>query len=60
VVPGSILDLMVQTESSSCAIKHSPGEIGWVPAGLTHTLTNKSSKPAQFVTLEFKPEQQKQ
>jgi quercetin dioxygenase-like cupin family protein len=57
VVAVSDLDLTSQTDSASNNFKRSPGGLGWVPAGVTHTLTNNSSKQAQFVTLEFKPEQ---
>jgi quercetin dioxygenase-like cupin family protein len=60
VVAVSDLDLTGQTDSASNNFKRTPGGLAWVPAGVTHTLTNNSSKPAQFVTLEFKPEQQNQ
>ena len=60
VVAVSDLDLTSQTDSASNNFKRAPGGFAWVPAGVTHTLTNNSSKPAQFVTLEFKPEQQNQ
>jgi len=29
------------------------GETKWIPGNLTHTVTNTSSQPAKFVTLEF-------
>ena len=57
VVAVSDLDLTSQTESASNNFKRAPGGLAWVPAGVTHTLSNNSSKPAQLVTLEFKPEQ---
>jgi quercetin dioxygenase-like cupin family protein len=60
VVAVSDLDLTTQSDSASNNFKRASGGLAWVPAGVTHTLTNNSSKPAQFVTLEFKPEQQKQ
>jgi quercetin dioxygenase-like cupin family protein len=60
VVPVSGLDLVQQTDSATNAIKRSVGEVGWVPAGVTHTLINNSSQRARFVTLEFKPEKQNQ
>jgi quercetin dioxygenase-like cupin family protein len=41
-------------------IKLEPGDLAWVTGSVSHTLTNNNSKSAQFVTLEFKPEQQKQ
>jgi quercetin dioxygenase-like cupin family protein len=57
VVAVSDLDLTSQNDSGSSNFKRAPGGLAWVPAGVTHMLTNNSSKPAQFVTLEFKPEQ---
>jgi len=60
VVAVSDLDLTTQADSGSTNFKRAPGGFAWVPAGVTHTLINNSSKPAQFVTLEFKPEQPKQ
>lgn len=59
VVPVSDLDLTAKTDSSSNVIKRTPGEIGWVPTGVTHALVNNSSQPARFVTLEFHPEKPK-
>jgi quercetin dioxygenase-like cupin family protein len=60
MIPVSDLDLTEEIDSSSRSIKQASGDIGWVPAGVTHTLTNHGSKPAQFITLEFKPEKQNQ
>lgn len=60
VVAVSDLDFAGSPETAGNDIKRAPGYVGWVPAGVSHPLTNNSSKPAQFVTLEFKPEQQKQ
>jgi quercetin dioxygenase-like cupin family protein len=60
VVAVSDLDFAGQTDTAGNNIKREPGYVGWVPAGVSHPLTNNGSKPAQFVTLEFKPEQQKQ
>jgi mannose-6-phosphate isomerase-like protein (cupin superfamily) len=60
MIPVSDLDLTEETDSSSRSIKQASGDIGWVPAGVTYTLTNHGSKPAQFITLEFKPEKQNQ
>lgn len=57
VVAVSDLDLTSQAGSAGNDFKRAPGGLAWVPAGVTHTLTNNSSKQAQFVTLEFKPEQ---
>ena len=47
------------TETGSDRIKRGPGGLAWVPGGKSHWLANDTSKPAQFVTLEFKPEVQK-
>lgn len=60
VIAVSALDLTSQSDAGSNNIHQGPGGLSWVPAGNTHTLTNNSTKPAQFVTLEFKPEQPKQ
>ncbi len=57
VVAVSDLDLTSQTDTAGNNFKRAPGGLAWVPAGVTHTLINNSSKQAQFVTLEFKPEQ---
>jgi len=59
VVPVSDLNLTEETDSASRNIKRAAGDISWVPGGATHTLTNNGSKPAQFITLEFKQEQEK-
>jgi quercetin dioxygenase-like cupin family protein len=59
VIAVSDLDFAGQTDTAGNNIKRAPGYGGWVPAGVSHPLTNKGSKPAQFVTLEFKQEQQK-
>lgn len=58
VIPVSDLNLEQQTESSSNAIQRSSGEIGWVPAGVTHTIANNSRQPARYVALEFRTEKQ--
>jgi quercetin dioxygenase-like cupin family protein len=58
VIAVSDLDLASQSDSGSNSIKHQPGWLAWVPAGVTHTLTNNGAKSAQFVTLEFNPEKQ--
>ena len=60
VVAVSDLDFAGQPETAGNDIKRAPGYVGWVPAGVSHPLTNNGSRPAQFVTLEFKPEQRKQ
>jgi quercetin dioxygenase-like cupin family protein len=60
VVAVSDLDLSSQTDSATATIKRAPGGLAWVPSGVTHTLLNNSSKQAQFITVEFKPEEPKQ
>jgi quercetin dioxygenase-like cupin family protein len=60
VVAVSDLDLSSQSDSSTATVKKAPGGLAWVPSGVTHTLVNNNSKPAQFVTVEFKPQEQKQ
>ena len=59
VVPITDLDLTEETDAASRNIKRAVGDIGWVPSGVAHTLINNSSRPAQFVTLEFNPEKPK-
>jgi quercetin dioxygenase-like cupin family protein len=60
VIAVSDLDLTSDTGSASNNFKRQPGGLAWVPAGVTHTLTNNSAKPARFITLEFKSEKQTQ
>jgi quercetin dioxygenase-like cupin family protein len=60
VVAVTDLDLSSQAESATASIRKSPGGLAWVPSGVTHSLANNSSRPAQFVILEFKPEKQNQ
>jgi quercetin dioxygenase-like cupin family protein len=62
IIAVSDLDLasVPRTESASSNIKRTPGGLAWVRAGVAPTVTNNSSKPAQFVTLEFKPDKQNQ
>jgi quercetin dioxygenase-like cupin family protein len=60
VIAVSDLEFAGQTESAGNNIKRAPGYVGWVPAGVTHKLVNVGSKPAQFVTLEFRQEKQSQ
>jgi quercetin dioxygenase-like cupin family protein len=59
VVPVSDLDLTSQTGSATGVVKRSSGDVAWVAGGVTHTLINNSSHPAQFVTLDFNAEQPK-
>jgi len=60
VVAVSDLDLSSQTDSATANVKKTSGGLAWVPSGVTHTLVNNSSKPAQFITLEFKQQEPKQ
>lgn len=59
VVPISNLDLTEQSGITTREIRRAPGEVGWIPGGITHTLINNSKSPAQFVTLDFTVERQK-
>jgi quercetin dioxygenase-like cupin family protein len=49
----SDLDLKQETSGS---LKRTPGGLEWVSGGAGPVFTNTSSKSAEFVTLEFKPE----
>ncbi|HVG91753.1 MAG TPA: hypothetical protein VNB54_09715, partial [Alphaproteobacteria bacterium] len=54
------LELARQSYDAVGQFKRPSGGLDWIPGGLKETIRNNSSKPAQLVTLEFKPEQQKQ
>jgi uncharacterized RmlC-like cupin family protein len=62
IIAVSDLDLasVARTESASSNIKRTPGGLAWVRTGVAPTVINNSSKPAQFITLQFKPEKQNQ
>jgi mannose-6-phosphate isomerase-like protein (cupin superfamily) len=30
-----------------------PGEVAWVPGGITHTVTNPQQREVRLITLEF-------
>jgi len=48
------LDLRsVDSHGNSREVHQHADEIGWVPGGITHTLTNIGAKPASIVTIEF-------
>jgi quercetin dioxygenase-like cupin family protein len=47
------LDLTQQVGDETRHTKVPAGGYAWVPAGLTHTLTNSGTKTAQYVALEF-------
>ena len=51
------LDLTRQSYDAMGQFKRPSGGLDWIPDGLKETIRNRASKPAQFVTLEFKPEQ---
>ena len=55
----SDLDLTTDNGTASKVIKLEPGGLLWVAADAKQTLSNKSPKPAQFVTLEFNQEKAK-
>ena len=56
VVAVSDLDLRSDIEGRApVAAKLKAGDVGWVPGGYTHTLTNTGKSPARLVTVEFKP-----
>ena len=54
------LELGRQSGDAVGPFKRAPGGFDWIPGGREETMHNGASKPAQFVTLEFKQEQQKQ
>ncbi|MCU1304790.1 MAG: Cupin domain protein [Candidatus Sulfotelmatobacter sp.] len=50
----SDLDLRSDVEGQAPTAEHfKSGDSKWIPGGYTHTLTNTSTKPAKYVTLEF-------
>ncbi|HEY7405500.1 MAG TPA: hypothetical protein VIB39_18380 [Candidatus Angelobacter sp.] len=56
-VPVSDLELTQELGSSSRTVKRASGEVAWLPGGgVAHTLVNNTSRPLQFVTVEFKAE----
>jgi quercetin dioxygenase-like cupin family protein len=42
------------TGKTSKPVEMKAGDVKWVPAGPAHTLMNLGTKPARFITLEFK------
>jgi quercetin dioxygenase-like cupin family protein len=56
----SDLNLSRKPSDDTYPFHRSSGGLDWIPAGLKETMSNESSKTAQFVTLEFKPEKQNQ
>jgi quercetin dioxygenase-like cupin family protein len=56
VVAVSDLNLAQQTASATSEIKSVAGDVAWVPAGVTHTVTNQDPKRAEYVALEFRTE----
>ncbi|MGB8128187.1 MAG: hypothetical protein WCG81_00165 [Candidatus Angelobacter sp.] len=53
------LDLEKQSGDAVGPFKRAPGGFDWIPAGRQETMRNPGSSAAQFITLEFKPEQKK-
>jgi quercetin dioxygenase-like cupin family protein len=53
------LELARQSDDAVGPFKRASGGFDWIPGGREETMHNGASKPAQFVTLEFKPEQKK-
>jgi len=52
----AISDLSLRSDAEgggSTTITLKAGEVKWLDGGLTHTLTNTSSRPARFLTFEF-------
>lgn len=56
----SDLKLSKQTPDATYPFQRSSGGLDWLPTGLKETVHNDTSKAAQYVTLEFKPEKQNQ
>ncbi len=60
-VPVSDLELTQELGSSSRRVKRASGEVAWLPGGgVAHALVNNTTRPMQFVTVEFKTEKQAQ
>ncbi len=56
-VPVSDLELTQELGTSSRTVKRASGDVAWLPGGgLAHTLINNTTRPMQFVTVEFKAE----
>lgn len=56
IIAVSDLNMTAQSETSNSEIKRTPGGFAWVPAGTTHSIVNKGSDAARYVTLDFKAE----
>jgi hypothetical protein len=59
LVAVSKLELARQSDDAVGPFKRDSGGFDWIPAGRRESMHNGSSETVQFVTLEFKPEQQK-
>jgi quercetin dioxygenase-like cupin family protein len=59
LVAVSKLELARQSDDAMGPFKRDSGGFDWIPAGRRETMQNGTSEIAQFVTLEFKPEQKK-
>jgi len=54
VVPVSDVELRTEAEGKGATTaKFATGDVQWIPAGETHTVTNIGSKTARFVVVEF-------
>jgi len=58
LAPASLAQQQQPLEITSEPRHH--GGFAWVGAGITRARANSIFRPAEFATLEFKPEQQKQ
>jgi len=54
------LDLERQSDDAVGPFKRVSGGFDWIAGGREETMRNATSMPAQFITLEFKPEQKNQ
>ena len=56
-VPVSDLELTQELGTSSRTVKRASGDVAWLPGGgVAHALVNNTTRPMQFVTVEFKTE----
>jgi hypothetical protein len=59
LVAVSKIELARQSGDEVGPFSRAPGGFDWIAGGRQETMHNGTSQQAQFVTLEFKPEQQK-
>lgn len=60
IVAVSDVSLELPTKAPNHIMHYNPGDFEWVPDGFASISSGDLKKTAQFVVLEFKPEQQKQ